>query len=146
MSRHRPYGSNYSQPRPKVRQRMASNAHRYCGKRFMADLSDASRFIWPFQVTSAIMTDFVDGRQRFSDEFTMRITNIRCLTLSKDFLDKYPEFRGEAPQLEPSLSLTNPQTCDVLEELYWNTRRASRTRKLSSSEQQIQMDGDYDTR
>ena len=60
------------------------------------------------------------GAVRFSDELHMRARSLHSLTLTKDFFIHYPEFRGEAPQLEPSLTLGPlAQYCD-LELLYWN--------------------------
>lgn len=70
----------------------------------------------------------------FSHEFDMRVGNIRSLTLTRDFLDKYPEFRGEAPQLEPSLTLHSISTVDIIEKEYWkNLRQERKLIKIPSS-------------
>ncbi|MBA7491295.1 hypothetical protein ES702_01840 [subsurface metagenome] len=51
-----------------------------------------------------------------------------------DFLLKYPEFRGEAPQLEPSPTFCTSQDVDKLEIIYWRLMREKFRRGQDDSE------------
>lgn len=87
------------------------------------------RFVWPLYLADAVEERKDIPGYRFSAEMSMRVRNIRSFALTKDFLDVWQEFRGEAPQLEPSLTLyrcRNSSSWDTmhrLEELYWQQMR-----------------------
>lgn len=77
------------------------------------------RFIWPYQASSTITVSRSTGLLCLTDEFILRVGNIRSHVLTTDFLAKYPEFEGEAPRLEPSPTFHTPGNVNYLEALYW---------------------------
>lgn len=120
--------------RPRVRSRMQGHSTFYCSDGFLSQMWKATRFIWPFDIDHAFTMSEDRTVCSFSHEFDMRVGNIRSLTLTRDFLDKYPEFRGEAPQLEPSLTLHSISTVDIIEKEYWkNLRQERKLIKIPSS-------------
>lgn len=109
--------------RPRVRSRMLGQSTLYCNDRFLRQVGRGIRFIWPFGIEHAFTRSENRMVCSFSHEFDIRVGNIRSLTLSKDFLDQYPEFRGEAPQLEPSLTLHSMSIVELIEQEYWKNLR-----------------------
>lgn len=86
------------------------------------------QFIWPYSFEDAYVKH--EGGLRMSDEFVMRLANLRSYATTKHFLDLYPDFRGEMPQLEPSPTLYTPLMTNRLEELYWRKVRERRKQRL----------------
>lgn len=98
------------------------------------------RFIWPYDQESAITMSERTARFRLTDEFLLRINNIRSFTMTADLLEKYPEFRGEAPQLEPSPTFYTPGDVDRLENLYWRLLRKKIRRGRDESDEPYRQD------
>lgn len=86
-------------------------------------LSQGLRFIWPYQPQAAIVLPKTSALYSLSDEFMLRVSNIRSFAMPADFFERYPEFRGEAPQLEPSPIFYTPKDIDHIETLYWKLLR-----------------------
>lgn len=81
------------------------------------------RFVWPYSPQEAFFWDETQSMLQASPEFILRVQNIRSYTMAHDFLEEFPEFRGEAPQLEPSATLHEPSIQHLLEDIYWTTLR-----------------------
>lgn len=97
---------------------------KYANDRFVYLLvTHGLRFIWPYETQSAITMSESTSRISLTDEFLLRVNNLRSFTMTADFLERYPEFRGEAPQLEPSPTFYRPGDVDHLERLYWELLR-----------------------
>lgn len=103
---------------------MSDASPRYKNDRFVYELlSQGLRFVWPYQPQDAILLSEDAVQFSLSDEFILRVNNIRSFAMPADFLDKYQEFRGGAPQLEPSPTFYTPTEADRLEILYWKLVR-----------------------
>lgn len=99
---------------------MLSGSPKYWSPEFKYSyLRQGLRFIWPCQASSAITTSESTGLLCLSQEFALRVSNIRSYVLTADFLAKYPELVGEAPQLEPSPNFYTPNDVNFIESLYW---------------------------
>lgn len=121
--------------RPSARERVLRNPTRYHTLQFVISLLSSTRFIWPFSVLDAIDSGTEHAERYFQEEFLIRAENLRSHTLVKDFLDRYPEFRGEIPQFEPSLTLHCLEDQERLEKLFWmmvRQKRAKLTRWVRS--------------
>lgn len=122
--------SDANRPRPSLRRRMFSHPFTFCNRQFFQEVSDSVRFIWPYLYSEIANTHQVSGRYEFSDEFTMRVWNLRSYCLTKDFLDRYPELRGDAPQLEPSVTTYQISETNIGETMFWAKMREARNRKI----------------
>lgn len=114
--------------RPAVRERMIQQQATYCTDEWLNDLGIYGfRFVWPFQAEAAYIWDESKHMLQASPEFFLRVRSLRSFTMAKDFIDRYPDLRGEVPQLEPSATAYQPSLTDTLEWSYWVALR----RKLS---------------
>lgn len=114
-----------------MRRRVSSHASLYCNTRFRQRVaSEGIRFIWPYSYTEIVSMDQQTSQCRFSDEFLMRVYNLRSYCLTKDFLDEYPELRGDAAQLEPSLTMCQVSDMNVWETLFWAQLRDTKKEKV----------------
>lgn len=99
---------------------MAENSARYCTDHFFhALIVHGARFIWPYDVDTAAYWDRSTQNWHLTRELLMRARNLRSFTLTRDFLERFPMFRGTAPQLEASVTLMRPNDTTYLEALYW---------------------------
>lgn len=97
--------------------------------------SQGVRFVWPYNALSAISASPGTDLLCFTDEFLLRANNLRSYAITADFLNKFPEFRGDTPQLEPSPTFYAPESAEYLEALYWQIlrERARRARSLEGT-------------
>lgn len=120
--------------RPAVRERMILQQARYCTDEWLRDYAvNGFRFLWPFQPEAAFVWDQSKFMLQASPEFLLRVRSLRSFTLTKDFLDRYPDFRGEAPQLEPSATIHQPSLTDTMERSYWAALRRKRVNRKKTS-------------
>lgn len=87
------------------------------------------RFVWPYSYVDLVIHQTHNDTSRFSEEFKMRVENLRSFTVAKDFLDMHPEFRGEMPQLEPSLTAYRLAQDQNVNRTYWAQLRRKRQGK-----------------
>lgn len=111
--------------RPGARERFFQNPDKYLNDAFLNTiLCQGLRFVWPYNALSAVAISPTNGLLCFTDEFLLRSNNLRSFAISSDFLSKYPEFHGDAQQLEPSPTSYLPDGgARHLETLYWRTLR-----------------------
>lgn len=69
----------------------------------------------------------------------MRVTNLRSFTLTKDFLDRYPELRGDAAQLEPSITTCRLSHPNIAETVFWAKLREARHKKNERGSTQVEV-------
>lgn len=97
---------------------------RYLNEPFFNTITaQGARFVWPYPALSAITLSEETGCYQMTDEFILRVTNLRSYALTANFLNSYPQFRGDAPQLEPSPTYYSPNDINNLEALYWKVLR-----------------------
>lgn len=119
---------NIDSLRPAARERVLSNLTRYNVPQFLKLVLTNIRFIWPYCLQDAIGSEAGHMEQGFRQEFLLRVHNLRSFTVMKDFLELHPEFRGEIPQLEPSLTLYRLEDQERLEKLFWTMVRQERAK------------------
>lgn len=120
-----------SRLRPAVRRRMINEPFTYHNNHFISNvMSDGIRFIWPGSYAEIATIDQVTGQYGFSDEFMMRLSNLRSFALTKDFLDRHPQLRGDASQLEPSVTTYRLSETTIAETIFWTKMREARRKKL----------------
>lgn len=122
--------SDVDRSRPALRRRMLTQPFSYLTDHFLLELmSDGARFIWPCSYAEIVIMHQETGRYEFSDEFSMRLSNLRSFALTKDFLDRHPELRGDAAQLEPSVTTYQLSEANIAETIFWAKLREARHKK-----------------
>lgn len=131
--------SDMSHLRPAIRRRMLDQPFTYHHNRFLLNLmSDGVRFIWPGSYAEIATKHEDTGQYRFSEEFLMRVSNLRSFALTKDFLDRHPELRGDASQLEPSVTTYQLSETTIAETIFWAKMREARRKKLEMQTSQAE--------
>lgn len=94
---------------PALRELVIYKQQQYCNARFIKDyMAFGWRFVWHSDLSSAVCWNAQTHMFTASPDFEHQLKSVRAYTLSRDFLDKYPELRGSAPQYEGSLTLHRP--------------------------------------
>lgn len=118
---------------------MLNEPFTYRNNQFLLNvMSDGVRFIWPGSYAEIVTKDEETGQYGFSDEFSMRVSNLRSYALTKDFLDRHPELRGDASQLEPSVTTYQLSETTIAETIFWAKLREARQKKLGMDTDQVE--------
>lgn len=70
------------------------------------------QFLWPHDIEDAFNLNPQTNLYQLSKGFLVRFQDLRCWTMNSDFLNKYPDFRGDIPVSNPKpvqLSLTTTE-------------------------------------
>ncbi|CAK7218090.1 hypothetical protein SBRCBS47491_003389 [Sporothrix bragantina] len=76
---------------PGVRNRFIFSQHRYCSNRFWELFVNGFRIAWPYALRDCYKKNMHTGRYSLSSDFHRHTRDIRCWTMSADFLNEYPE-------------------------------------------------------
>ena len=89
-------------PWPAVRARILTGGERYTLNDFWRHLFASFRFQWSGgEKSDAYQTHYSETMMAFSADFLTAFEDIDTWTLTKEFLDQYPEFQGKVRQFEP---------------------------------------------
>lgn len=93
-----------------MRQWALVNQDTYCCGLLQLGIAEHFRFRWPFAFSDAYHVDHTTGLFQFSSEFLIRVDDISCWTLEREFFQKYPQLTGSTECFEPTPSLIVPST------------------------------------
>jgi hypothetical protein len=97
------YATNYF-VWPGVRERFVFEQHKYCNNLFATLFQTCLNIMWPYDFRDCFVQRWDTGHYELSTGFRDTINDISKWTMAPDFLNQFPDLRGDIPQ-----AYTSPQ-------------------------------------
>lgn len=116
-------------PWPGVREKMITNPSRYQTNAFTAAYLSQGRFLFP-SLAEAYTRLPGTNMLAFTPEWLRRRDDLNCYTVTRDFLEWYPEFQGCIRQFTPSPNSVPSAGSPDISRRFLAQLRSARTKKL----------------
>lgn len=131
---------SHHRERPGFRERIIFGHGEYCNNTFSKMFASSFRFLWPFEVRDTYVQNRETRLFHFSSTFLERTEDLRCWCMEVDFVNAYPEFRGDIPLFNsraPQLDFRS----DVTQWQYFPSRPEIEEEGSSSGEESLSKNG-----